>query len=256
MKMHIVQEISFIMYQVLCFVWLLQCIKCCSITPCDFALVMMLNISIVNSLHSLSHNIRGFAESFVNVIQGLQTLCSESDDNKHYIATGVNENQQQSQYEYKEPTKNQGEIHFADLSFAYSASRQILSNLSIIVPSQKLGLVGYSGSGKTTFIHLILGLFEVSSGQILIDNQDISQMSKEFLHNKIGIIPQDITLFNRTLMEKIRYRRIDATDKEVIEAAKQSKAHVFISNLLEQYDSLVGERSETLWWRTPENSNS
>lgn len=243
MKMHSSQEISFVIYQASCFAWLLHCIKYGTITPGDFAMVMMLNISIIDSLYSLSRNIRGFAESFGNVVQGLQTIYSEY-DNTSDSTIGKFESKYQHKYQYyKLPQQHKGEIRCLNISFAYPKSHQLFSNISIVIPPcQKLGLVGYSGSGKSTFMNLILGLFEVTNGQIFVDGQDINIMPRKLLYNKIGIIPQDITLFNRTLMENIRYGRIDATDDEVINAAKKAKAHTFISNLQEGYNSLVGER--------------
>ncbi len=107
---------------------------------------------------------------------------------------------------------------------------------------QKVGLVGFSGSGKSTFVNLILKLFEVTSGRILIDNQDISKVSLESLHRSIALIPQDPTLFHRTLTENIQYGRLDSTDEEVIAAAKQADAHEFIINFPQGYATLVGER--------------
>lgn len=242
MKMHTVQEISFIIYQILCFVWLLRSIKLCSITPGDFTMVMMLNISIINSLYSLSHNIRNFAESFGNVMQGLQTIYVDK-DNEGPTAISISKNK----HEHEEFNRHKGEIRFVNLSFAYPMSYQIFSNMSITISSsQKIGLVGYSGSGKTTFVHLILGLFDADNGTILINGQDIQKISQDSLHKNIGIIPQDIALFNRSLMQNIRYGRVDASDEEVIEAAKNAKAHEFISGLPEGYNTLVGERGVKL----------
>lgn len=241
-KMHSTQQISFIIYQILCFLCLLQGIKLNIITSGDFVLIMMLNISIINSLHSLSRNIHNFAESFGNVTQGLQTIYINEEDKESLVIDHKGSN--------NSLIIDKSVINFINVSFAYSTSNKpntmhnkIFDNLSVAIPSkQKIGLVGYSGSGKTTFIKLLLGLFELTSGQILIDNQDISKISKESLHNSIGLIPQDIALFNRSIMENIRYGRICASDEEVIEASKKAKAHDFISGLPDAYGSLVGER--------------
>jgi ATP-binding cassette subfamily B protein len=105
-----------------------------------------------------------------------------------------------------------------------------------------IGLVGYSGGGKSTFVNLIMRLYDVTAGSILIDGHDIRDVTQDSLHEKIGMIPQDPVLFQRSLMENIRYGRIDATDEEVIEAAKKAHAHEFIIGLSRGYDSLVGER--------------
>ena len=136
-----------------------------------------------------------------------------------------------------------GEIIFDKVHFQYKGNDKFFQNKSIKISSgQKIGLVGYSGSGKSTFVNLILRLYDISDGAILIDNQDIRDVTQESLHQNIGMIPQDPSLFHRTLMENIRYGRIDASDEEVIEAAKQAHAHEFIDKLPLKYESLVGER--------------
>jgi ATP-binding cassette subfamily B protein len=115
-----------------------------------------------------------------------------------------------------------------------------------IYPGQKVGLVGHSGSGKSTFVNLILRLFDVDGGRILIDGQDISQTTLNSLHRAIGTIPQDPSLFHRSLFENIAYGSENsaqtATREEAIEAAKKAHAHKFIEKLPGGYSSLVGER--------------
>ncbi|MGI4776029.1 MAG: ABC transporter ATP-binding protein, partial [Janthinobacterium lividum] len=107
---------------------------------------------------------------------------------------------------------------------------------------EKIGLVGYSGSGKSTFVNLILRLYDIESGEILIDDQNIASVTQDSLRANIAMIPQDPSLFHRSLMENIRYGKIGASEEEVIEAAKAAKAHEFIKALPQGYDSLVGER--------------
>lgn len=232
-KMHTFQESSFIVFQAICFWWLITGIKNQTITPGDFALILILNISIVNCLHSLSRNIREFAESFGKVTQGLHIINSilEIQDKK----------------DAKDIVITKGEIFFEKVQFYYSKSKPIFENKSVKIHSgQKLGLVGYSGSGKSTFVNLILRLFDVTQGKILIDNQDVRDISQESLRQAIGIIPQDLSLFNRTLMENIRYGSMNSSDSQVIEAAKRAHAHEFICDLPEGYRTLVGERGVKL----------
>lgn len=136
-----------------------------------------------------------------------------------------------------------GEITFAKVHFQYKDTEPLFQNKSItIMPKQKVGLVGYSGSGKSTFISLLLRFYEINSGSILIDNQNIGDVTQSSLHESIGVIPQDPFLFHRSLMENIRYGKIDAADKEVIQAAKLANIHEFINGLPQGYESLVGER--------------
>jgi ATP-binding cassette subfamily B protein len=140
-----------------------------------------------------------------------------------------------------------GIISFDDVTFCYNKGDNILKNINVtITRGQKVGLVGFSGSGKSTFVNLILRLFDVQSGVIKIDDLDISKVTQDSLHENISMIPQDISLFHRTLIENIRYGRIDATDEEVIAVAKRAYAHDFITQLPHKYNSLVGERGVKL----------
>ena len=140
-----------------------------------------------------------------------------------------------------------GQITFDNVRFHYKGTEPLFQNKSIeIKAGQKVGLVGYSGGGKSTFVNLILRLYDVTDGAILIDGQDIRNVTQDSLRENIAMIPQDPSLFHRSLMENIRYGRIDASDEEVIEAAKKAHAHEFISTLPQGYDSLVGERGVKL----------
>lgn len=141
----------------------------------------------------------------------------------------------------------QGKIYFDDVSFAYAKNHSVFDNLTLTIPAgQKIGLVGFSGSGKTTFVNLILRFYDLQAGRILIDGQDIAKVTQETLRTQIAMIPQDPALFHRSLMNNIRYGRLDATDEEVIQAAKLAHCHEFIEKLDEQYHSLVGERGVKL----------
>ncbi len=233
MKMQTFQKSSFIIFQSICFWWLITGIKNQTITAGDFALILILNISIVNCLNNLSNNIREFAQSFGKVTQGLHIIYSILDI--------------QDKKGAKDIVITKGEILFKKVQFYYGKSKPIFEKKSVSISSrQKLGLVGYSGSGKSTFVNLILRLFDVTQGKIMIDNQDIRDVSQESLREAIGVIPQDLSLFNRTLMQNIRYGRINASDDEVIEAAKRANAHEFILGLPEGYKTLVGERGVKL----------
>lgn len=140
-----------------------------------------------------------------------------------------------------------GQIIFDNVKFHYPGTTPLFQNKTIeIQPGQKVGLVGYSGSGKSTFVNLILRLYDITDGAILIDGQNISDVTQDSLRANIAMIPQDPSLFHRSLMENIRYGRIDATDEEIIEASNKAHAHEFIEKLPQAYDSLVGERGVKL----------
>jgi ATP-binding cassette subfamily B protein len=138
---------------------------------------------------------------------------------------------------------NRGEIVFDKVTFGYKENDGIFENFFLKVrDNEKMALVGPSGSGKSTVIKLLLRMYNLRSGIIKIDNQDISQITKESLWQNIAFVPQDPALFHRSLFENIAYGKKDATKEEVYEAAKKAYAHEFISKLKNGYDTEVGER--------------
>ncbi|MBS0357801.1 MAG: ABC transporter ATP-binding protein [Proteobacteria bacterium] len=140
-------------------------------------------------------------------------------------------------------TVRHGEIRFENVSFSYGKKRAVFENLNVVIhPGEKIGLVGFSGSGKSTFVNLILRFYDLQSGKILIDGQNIAKVTQDSLREQIAMIPQDPSLFHRTLMENIQYGRLDATSDEVIHASKLAHCHEFIEKLEDGYNALVGER--------------
>ena len=138
---------------------------------------------------------------------------------------------------------HRGEIRFEDVTFHYSKDKKLFQNKTLVIhPGERVGLVGFSGSGKTTFVNLILRYFDLEGGRILIDDQNIQEVTQDSLREQIALIPQDTSLFHRSLMENIRYGRLGASDAEVIEASKKAHCHEFIQQLDNQYETLVGER--------------
>ena len=139
-----------------------------------------------------------------------------------------------------------GEITFEKVSFGYD-EEDILSNVNLKIEAGKtVALVGPSGSGKTTFCSLIPRFYEVTSGRILIDDKDIRKITQRSLRNAIGIVQQDVYLFGGNIRENIAYGKPEATEEEIIEAAKKANIHEFIMSLPEGYDTYVGERGVRL----------
>jgi ATP-binding cassette, subfamily B, bacterial len=136
-----------------------------------------------------------------------------------------------------------GEIEFKDVRFAYDANREILKGLSVTIPAgQKVGLVGLSGVGKSSFVNLLLRLYESTGGEVLIDGVDIKSLSFTALYEQIALIPQDPILFHRSIRENIGYGSPGAAEVEIFEAARKGMSHDFIMSLPEQYETFVGER--------------
>lgn len=138
---------------------------------------------------------------------------------------------------------NTGKINFKNVTFSFNENRKILNGINCeIKPGEKVAIVGPSGAGKTTFIRLLLRIYNLNQGEILIDGQDIQKVTQESLRYNISLVPQDPVLFHRTLMENIRYGRPDASDAEVIEASKLAHCDDFIDVLPDKYNTFVGER--------------
>ncbi|MFN8832890.1 MAG: ABC transporter ATP-binding protein [Alphaproteobacteria bacterium] len=147
----------------------------------------------------------------------------------------------------KELKVKKGKIEFIQVTFKYRHNNNVFQEKTLTINGgQKIGLVGVSGSGKSTFAHLILRLFNIESGQIKIDGQDINEVSTESLRDNICLVPQEPMLFHRSVMDNIRYARLDATDKEVIDASVKANCHEFIMNLEDGYDTIVGEKGSKI----------
>lgn len=200
-----------------------------TITVGDFAFVMTVSINIFMYLWQMAAGFVQFAEELGKCSQALTIVTTPHEivdvpDAKPLIVKG-------------------GKIIFDNVTFFYQRNNNLFENKHVKIESgQKVGLIGFSGSGKTTFVDLILRFFDIESGKITVDGQDISRITQSSLRENISMIPQDTSLFHRSLMDNIRYGQIDASDEEVIEASKQAHCHEFIEQLPEGYQALVGER--------------
>ncbi len=140
-------------------------------------------------------------------------------------------------------TIKQAKIEFKNLSFGYGDNEYILKNLNLTIkPGEKIGLVGHSGAGKTSMINLLLRYFKTTEGEILIDDQNINHVTQDSVRENIAVIPQETTLFHRSLLENILFGRPNATPEEVLLASKKAHLDEFISHLPKQYETEVGER--------------
>src|SRR5260370_15131888 len=140
-----------------------------------------------------------------------------------------------------------GSIDFENVDFSYPAGHEVFDGFNLrIEPGQRVGLVGPSGAGKSTLIGLVQRLADVDGGRVLIDNQGIRGMTQDSLRAAIAVVPQDILLFHRSALENIRYARPEATDEEVLAAARAARCDEFIQAMPEGYDTIVGERGMKL----------
>ena len=143
--------------------------------------------------------------------------------------------------------KAEGHIELRGVTYAYDGEKDVLDNVSLNIEKGKTyALVGPSGGGKTTICHLIPHFYDVTDGQILIDGHDLRNVTRESVRRNIGIVQQDIYLFNASIRDNILYGRLDATEEEIIEAAKRANIHDYIMTLENGYDTQIGERGVRL----------
>jgi len=192
-----------------------------------------LSLLIIAEVRNLSRRFLELFEALGNVGSGVRNLFRphEFTDSPHAHELSV----------------QHGALEFEHVSFHYVDGKEVFRALSVSIPArQRVGLVGLSGSGKSTFVNLVLRLYEPQVGVIRIDGHDIRDLTQDALRRQIGLIPQDPTLFHRSLRENIRYGRLSASDAEVETAARRAHAHGFISEIPEGYEAQVGERGVKL----------
>jgi len=219
-------------YFIACFIFLVWLYSKNKITVGDFILIFTINNFLHNLIQDSIKQIRNFLEEVSvvrNALEVIQKPISIKDHKKDLVVS-------------------KGEIIFDRVKFSYDRSTPLFSDKSIIIkPNQKVGLVGHSGSGKSTFVNLLLRFYDVNDGRIIIDGQDISKISQDSLHENIGVIPQDPSLFHRTIFENIAYGACEISDfnkhkQKIIDAAKKSHIHKSIELMPNGYNSMVGER--------------
>ena len=203
------------------------------ISPGDFALVPVLAFSLLGMVWWFGSQIPVIFRETGCIKAGLKLFLDITDVKKKSGETRLK--------------VNHGEIIFNDISFNYPEGKAVFKNLSLSIPSgQKIGLIGFSGSGKSTLIQLLLRLYDADEGSIMIDKQNIYDVSRHSLYQEISVIPQEIILFNRSVYENIRYGNAAATEEEVYTAARIAGCHEFIQHLPQGYHSLAGEKGMAL----------
>ena len=177
-----------------------------------------------------------FMEQFENGVTGFERFCEIMDAKPETDAPDA-----------RDAGQLEGHIEFRDVSYAYDEDKNVLRHVDLNIEKGKtFALVGPSGGGKTTICHLIPHFYDVESGEILLDGKEIHRLTLESVRRNIGIVQQDIYLFNDSMKENIRYGKLDATDEEIILAAKRANIHDYIMSLPNGYDTNIGERGVRL----------
>ena len=177
-----------------------------------------------------------FMEQYQNGVTGFERFLEIMDETPESDAVGATDIE-----------SVRGHLEFKNVVYSYDGHKDVLRGIDLNIPKgKKFALVGPSGGGKTTICHLIPHFYDIESGDILIDGRSISTITKSSLRKNIGIVQQDIYLFNASIKDNILYGRLDATDEEVVEAAKRANIHDYIMTLEEGYDTQIGERGVRL----------
>jgi len=210
-------------------VWAVSLWTAGRITPGDVVLVSALTFRILHGSRDLAFALVGTTQHFGQIADTLRVVgqphaVADVPDAQRLIGLG-------------------GSIEFENVTFAYDDGRRVFKDFTLRIPAgQRIGVVGPSGAGKSTLVGLLQRLDDVQHGHVLVDGQDIAHVTRDSLHDAIAVVPQEISLFHRSVLENIRYGRPDASDEEVILAARAAYCDDFIRELPQGYDTLVGER--------------
>ncbi len=203
------------------------------VTVGDFVLIQIYILGLMNRIWGIGRNMRQLYDAFADATEMLDIL-----ETPHAIQDIANA---------KPLQVGEGAIVFEHVHFEYHDNQAVLLDFNLAIPPhEKVALVGSSGAGKSTITKLLLRLYDVTSGTIRIDGQNIAGVAQESLRAAIAFVPQEPMLFHRSLMDNIRYGRQDATDEEVFEAARQAHCDEFISRYPERFETMVGERGVKL----------
>lgn len=228
LRFYSIQGIIFIIYQIFCLHIIIALYINKTISIGDFALIIATNFALLDRLWGLADQMSLFADHWFIAMHATKTFFKHKKlKNQDYHTLKI----------------STGSITFDNVNYSYadSSAKVFFQNQSIHIDGgQKVGLVGYSGGGKSTFINLITRLYEINSGKILIDGQDIRNVTKDSLRNAITAIPQESFLFNRSLIDNIKYDKQEATEIEVMEASQKAYIHDFILTLPEGYKTIIG----------------
>ncbi len=199
------------------------------LTVGDFTLIQLYLIGIFDKLWNMGKHVKAFYEALADADEMTEILTTP-----HEVLDAPSASRLKV---------NNGQIEFKEVNFGYGTSTGVFNKFSLkIKAGERIALIGPSGGGKSTIVKLLLRFTDIHSGEINLDGHNIAQVTQDSLRENIALVPQDPILFHRTLMSNIRYGKLNATDEEVINAAKLANAHEFILRQPEGYNTFVGER--------------
>jgi ATP-binding cassette, subfamily B, bacterial len=214
-------------------VWTLVLWSRGSITPGDVILTLSVAFRVLHGSRDLAFAVVNASQFVARIAEAIQMI---GEDHKVVDWPGA-----------RQLVARGGTIVFEDVDFSYPDGFQVFRGFNLkIERGQRVGLAGPSGAGKSTLISLVQRLFDVDGGRLLIDDQDICTMTQDSLRAAIAVVPQEVSLFHRSVLENIRYARPEASDAEVLSAARAARCDVFISALPQGYATIVGERGAKL----------
>jgi ABC-type multidrug transport system fused ATPase/permease subunit len=201
-------------------------------TPGDFVFLMQYWENLTWPISMLSHNCRFLMSDLVDAERLLHLLQIQPSIKDHENAVNISV---------------EGRIEFDNVNFAYESKQTTIHNLSLAVsPGQTMALVGETGAGKSSIMKLLLRLYDINEGRIMIDGHDIRDITLDSLRTAIGVVPQAPLLFNGTILENLRYARLDATDADIEEACRAAAIHDKILSFADGYSTKVGEQGVKL----------
>jgi ATP-binding cassette, subfamily B, bacterial len=214
-------------------IWSLHLWSKGKISPGDVILTVAVSLRILQGSRDLAFAVVNTSQFIARIADAIQVI---GEDHKVVDRLGA-----------RQLVQRGGGIAFENVDFSYPGGREVLRGFTLrIEPGQRVGLVGPSGAGKSTVISLVQRLFDVDGGRLMIDNQDLRTMTQDSLRGAIAVVPQEVSLFHRSVIENIRYARPEASDEAVLAAAKAARCEDFIHALPQGYATIVGERGAKL----------
>ncbi len=231
-KIRVVNDVALVAMAAATLVWAAHLWRIGRITPGDVVLVSTLTFRLLHGSRDLAMSLIDMGQQYSFIGETLRLIGQP-----HALLDPA---------AARQAPERTGAITLDKVSFGYRPEIPILHNLNVHIPSgQRVGLVGSSGAGKSTLTQLVQRLYEVNSGQVLVDGLPVQHYAQDALRARIAVVPQDVSLFHRTVMENIRFGRPEASDAEVFAAARAANCD-FIADLYDGYDTIVGERGAKL----------